>query len=74
MGRHPRVMGGHAVPGIHGDYPAGPLRDGPEDDLAVLNDYRTVLSEVLTKRLGNPHLDQVFPGYTHPGDLGVVTA
>lgn len=68
------VMGGHAVPGIHGEYPAGPLRDGPEDDLAVLNDYRTVMAEVLTKRLGNPHLDQVFPGYTHPGDLGVVSA
>lgn len=68
------VMSGNAVPGIHGDYPAGPLDDGPEDDLVVLNDYRTVMAEVVTKRLGNPHLDQVFPGYAHPGDLGVVTA
>ncbi len=68
------VVSGNAVPGIHGDYPAGPLDDGPEDDLVVLNDYRTVMAEVVTKRLGNPHLDQVFPGYTHPGDLGVVTA
>ncbi|MCB1005618.1 MAG: DUF1501 domain-containing protein, partial [Acidimicrobiales bacterium] len=68
------VMSGHAVPGIHGDYPAGPLADGPEDDLTVANDVRTVLAEVCTKRLDNPRIDQVFPGYAHPGDLGLVTA
>jgi len=66
------VMSGHANQGIHGAYPAGPLTDGPEDDLVVANDYRTVMAEVLTKRLGNPNVGGVFPGYTHPGDLGVV--
>jgi uncharacterized protein (DUF1501 family) len=66
------VMSGHAQQGIHGDYPTGPLSDGPEYDLVVANDYRTVMAEVLTKRLGNPHVAEVFPGYTHPGDLGVV--
>lgn len=66
------VMSGNAQQGIHGDYPAGPLADGPEDDLLVANDYRAVLAEVLTKRLGNPNVAQVFPGYTHTGDLGVV--
>ena len=66
------VVSGHANQGIHGDYPAGPLADGPEDDLTVANDYRAVMAEVCTKRLGNTHLDQVFPGYAHTGDLGVV--
>ena len=68
------VMSGHANQGIHGGYPAGPLTDGPEDDLTVANDYRAVMAEVCTKRLGNPQLDQVFPGYAHTGDLGVVDA
>ena len=67
------VMGGNVNKGIWGGYPEGPLADGPEGDLAVINDTRAVLAEVLTKRLGNPHGDQVFPGYVHPGDLGVVS-
>ena len=41
-------------------------------DLAITTDYRTVLSEILTKRAGNPNVAQVFPGYVHPGDLGIV--
>lgn len=68
------VMSGHAVPGVHGDYPAGPLTDGPEDDLAVTTDYRAVLTELLTKRVGTGSLADVFPGYVHGGDLGVVSA
>jgi uncharacterized protein (DUF1501 family) len=67
------VMGGNVNKGIWGDYPDGPLTDGPEGDLAVANDLRAVLSEVLTKRLGNPFVDEVFPGYIHRGDLGVVS-
>ena len=68
------VMSGHANQGIHGDYPSGPLTDGPEDDLTVANDYRAVMAEVCAKRLGNAQLDQIFPGYAHTGDLGVVNA
>jgi uncharacterized protein (DUF1501 family) len=68
------VMSGNAGTGVHGNYPAGALTDGPEDDLAVTTDFRTVLTEVLTRRVGTGPLDEVFPGYTHPGDLGVVTA
>lgn len=44
-------------------------------DLAITTDYRTVLAEILTKRAGNPNItgaNGVFPGYTHPGDLGIV--
>jgi uncharacterized protein (DUF1501 family) len=66
------VMGGNVNRGIWGDYPDGPLADGPEGDLAVANDLRAVLAEVLTKRLGNPFVDEVFPGYSHRADLGVV--
>jgi len=35
-------------------------------------DYRDVLSEILTKRLNNPSMDQVFPGFK-PTARGVVT-
>jgi uncharacterized protein (DUF1501 family) len=31
-------------------------------DLAVTTDYREVLAEILTQRLGNPRVDAVFPG------------
>ena len=66
------IMSGHAVGGVHGDYPSGPLADGPEGDLEVTTDFRTVLTEVLTRRVGTGPLSEVFPGYTHPGDLGVL--
>lgn len=45
-------------PGLQNDQ----LYDG--SDLAVTTDYRRVLSEILTRRLGNPNLEAVFPGYT----------
>ena len=35
----------------------------PPGDLRVTTDYRDVLSEVLNKRLGNNHIDQVFQGF-----------
>jgi uncharacterized protein (DUF1501 family) len=41
-----------------------------ENDLRVTTDYRDVLSEVLAKRLGNEHLNEVFTGRTPKfGDL-----
>ncbi len=40
-------------------------------DLAVTTDYRSVLSELLTKRLGYKILDKMFPGYAGPLDLGI---
>jgi uncharacterized protein (DUF1501 family) len=40
-------------------------------DLAVTTDFRTVLAEVLQKRLANPHLDEVFPGYQPNQPLGL---
>jgi uncharacterized protein (DUF1501 family) len=41
-------------------------------DLAVTTDYRTVLAEVLERRVGNARLAEVFPGFTAPAYLGVV--
>jgi hypothetical protein len=32
-------------------------------DLAVTTDYRDVLGELLGKRLNNPNVSEVFPGY-----------
>jgi hypothetical protein len=43
----------------------------PPGDLAVTTDFRTVLSELLVKRLGSVHLADVFPGFTPPPFLGV---
>lgn len=67
------VMGGHVVPGLHGDYPAGALQDGDFGDLQVGTDFRTVLAELLVQRLDlDPSdLDYVLAGFSHPGDLGV---
>ena len=33
-------------------------------DLQVTIDYRDILSEIVSRRLGNTQLDVVFPGYT----------
>jgi uncharacterized protein (DUF1501 family) len=65
------VMGGHVDRGLYGDYPSGALTDGPEGDLAVTTDVRTVLTEVMTHRLDLADGSVLFPGYTHPGDLGL---
>lgn len=47
-----------AWPGLHNDQ----LYD--HADLAVTTDYRQVLSELLTKRLGNPNIENIFPGFS----------
>jgi uncharacterized protein (DUF1501 family) len=38
-------------------------------DLAVTTDYRTVLSEILAKRMGNPNLGPIFPDFKPPALL-----
>ena len=67
------IMSGNANQGIWGSYPSGPLVDSSDGDLAVENDIRAVLAEILTKRLDNPAVGDVLPGYSHGGDLGVVS-
>ena len=41
-------------------------------DLDVTTDYRTVLSEVLQKRMGSNQLNQIFPGFNNYKPLGFV--
>jgi uncharacterized protein (DUF1501 family) len=41
-----------------------------KQDLKVTTDYRDILAEIVQKRLGNPSLDLVFPGWT-PNFKGV---
>jgi uncharacterized protein (DUF1501 family) len=45
-------------PGLDAEHLTGP------GDLALTADYRDVLSELVRKRLNNPLVDMVFPGYT----------
>jgi uncharacterized protein (DUF1501 family) len=67
------VLGRKVQGGVHGSFPAT-IANGPEGDLAVLNDYRRVLSEVLTDRCGaGGQLSTIFPTYTQQAPLGVVT-
>jgi uncharacterized protein (DUF1501 family) len=47
-----------AWPGLHNDQ----LYD--HADLAVTTDYRQILSELLSKRLGNSNIENVFPGFS----------
>jgi uncharacterized protein (DUF1501 family) len=57
---------------VYGSWPTlAPEALADPGDLAVTTDYRTVLSEVLERRLGNPQVSQVFPGFTAGGYLGV---
>ena len=62
------INGGQVItkwPGLEKENLVGP------GDLAVTIDYRDVLSEILTKRLNNPSLNDIFPGY-EPKAVGVI--
>ena len=59
------LMGGHVAGGQVGGYWPGLAPEqlvGP-GDLAVTTDYRDVLAEVCLKRLNNPAVGDIFPGY-----------
>ena len=58
---------------MHGTFPGLAPEDlYEEDDVAVTTDFRRVLSEILIRRMGNPYLGHVFPGYLNYTPLGVV--
>lgn len=68
------VIGDNVVPGFHGIFPGlsqSELFEG--DDVDVTVDYRDVVSEIMLKRLNNPFVGHIFPGYTDYTELGVVT-
>jgi uncharacterized protein (DUF1501 family) len=59
------LMGGNVIGNkVHGGWPG--LAEGQlvgPGDLAVTTDYRDVLAEVCLRRLNNPAMEQIFPGY-----------
>jgi len=60
------LLGGHVAGGrVGGQWPGlAPEQLVGPGDLAVTTDYRDVLGEVCLKRLNNPALSEIFPGYT----------
>jgi len=64
------AMGRKIKGGVHGLFPTS-IVDGPEGDLGVLNDYRQVLSEVLSVRCGATNLNSIFPTYATKPPLGL---
>lgn len=65
------AMGGGLNGGkVYGDWP-GLAHEQLYDhaDLAVTTDFRQVLGELVVKRLKNPNLETVFPGFTMPDSL-----
>lgn len=67
------VLGRKVKGGVHGAFPTS-ITNGPEGDLAVMNDYRQVLSEVLSVRCGATNLGTVFPTYAQQAPLGLCVA
>jgi uncharacterized protein (DUF1501 family) len=67
------VMGGAVKGGkVYGKWPGlekEQLYEGR--DLALTTDFRDVLGELVSRHLGNPSLQTVFPGY-NPKVLGLV--
>lgn len=60
------LLGGGVAGGrVHGRWPGlAPEQLVGPGDLAATTDYRDILGEIVQRRLHNPHLAEVFPGYT----------
>ncbi len=58
------VMGGSVKGGVHGNFP-GLQNDQlfEQTDLRPTTDYRTIVSEVIIRRLANPNIGSIFPGF-----------
>ncbi|MFZ4663070.1 MAG: DUF1501 domain-containing protein [Caldilineaceae bacterium] len=68
------LMGGGVNGGqVHARWPGLAPEALDDGDLAITTDYRDVLAEVVSRRLRNPALDQIFPGHT-PAAVDVVQA
>lgn len=66
------LLGGGVIGGkVFADWPGLEKQQlEPPGDLRVTTDYRDVLAEVVTRRLHNEHVEEVFPGY-HPRLRGI---
>jgi uncharacterized protein (DUF1501 family) len=64
------VLGGNVSGGkVHGDWPGlAPEQLYEGRDLNVTTDFRAVLSELVTKQMGNRNVSTVFPGFTNQVD------
>lgn len=66
------VLGGGVVGGrVYGRWPGLAPSQLDDGDLRVTTDYRDVLGELVTRRLGTPRVENVFPRH-HPRPLGLV--
>ena len=67
------VMGGNSQRRARDDELAGAGAGQlyQDQDLQVTIDYRDILAEIVSRRLGNSNLDHVFPGYV-PSFRGAV--
>ncbi len=75
-GGHTLVLGGHVQGGrLYGKWPglSTPELDRGVD-LAVTTDYRAVLAELLTRRLGVKDTGTILPGFAPPQPLGLFKA
>jgi uncharacterized protein (DUF1501 family) len=60
---------------VYGKWPGlAPEQLVTPGDLQVTTDYRTVLTELLTKRAANPNVAGVFPGFDTTQNLGIFKA
>lgn len=70
------VLGGRVNGGqLYGSWPGldnglGQLYSGR--DLRITTDYRQILSEIMIRRLANPNIGYVFPGYGNYSPLGIM--
>jgi uncharacterized protein (DUF1501 family) len=55
---------------VHGRWPGLDKAALDQGDLAIATDYRHPLAEVVTRRLNNPRVADVFPGFT-PAPVGL---
>ena len=66
------LLGGGVNGGrVYGDWPGLEEEHLDRGDLALTTDYRTVLSEIVQKRLLNAQLDEVFPDFEQTPFLGL---
>lgn len=64
-----RVNGGR----IYGEWPGLAVEQlYDRRDLAITTDYRQVISEILTQRMGNTDIGSVFPGFQMGESMGIV--
>jgi uncharacterized protein (DUF1501 family) len=73
---NPLLVLGGAVNGrkFYGNWPGlNPTILSPTfGDVPVTTDYRRVFSEIMVRRMANPQLGTIFPGYTGYSPLGIV--